>query len=97
MKPHPELVKEYPDKYCLAVPGGDYVIYLRWGGVCKLDLSDVSESSIIEYQWFDPKKAVIRNKGNTTGGGIKEFHAPDQYPGNVNIQDWVLYVKVKGA
>lgn len=47
MKPHPELVNEYPDKYCLAVSGGDYVIYLRWGGVCKLDLSDVSESSII--------------------------------------------------
>ncbi|HEY9487236.1 MAG TPA: DUF5060 domain-containing protein, partial [Chryseosolibacter sp.] len=29
MAPHPELVQEYPDPYCLAQPGHEYVVYLR--------------------------------------------------------------------
>ena len=36
MAPHPELVKEYPQPFCLANPGEEYVLYLRYGGVAKL-------------------------------------------------------------
>jgi hypothetical protein len=29
MTPHPELIKEYPQPFCLAHPGKEYVVYLR--------------------------------------------------------------------
>jgi hypothetical protein len=51
MAPHPELVLEYPEnKYCLALPGQEYVVYLRWGGTLKIDLKTASEKDRFEYQ-----------------------------------------------
>ncbi len=38
MKPHPELVLEYPQPFCLAKPGEEYVIYLRYAGVAKIKM-----------------------------------------------------------
>jgi hypothetical protein len=55
MAPHPELVLEYPEnKYCLALPGEEYVVYLRWGGTLKVDLKTTSDNDSFEYRWFDP-------------------------------------------
>ena len=96
MAPHPELVLEYPDKYCLAVPGQEYVVYLRWAGTLKLDLRPSSESESFEYYWFNPKTG----KGNPVrivkGGAVRFFEATGGYPGTLNFTDWVLHVKKSG-
>jgi len=33
LEPHPELVYENPSHFCLAVPGKEYLFYLRYGGL----------------------------------------------------------------
>ena len=38
MAPHAELVMEYPQPFCLANTGEEYIIYLRYGGVAKLKM-----------------------------------------------------------
>jgi hypothetical protein len=38
LEPHPELVSEYPARFCSAVPGSRYLVYARYGGTLKLDL-----------------------------------------------------------
>ena len=94
MAPHPELVLEYPvDRYCLTLPGQEYVVYLRWGGTFKLDLKTVSAKDSFTYHWFDPSTGKSRPAKTVNGGTEVFFSAPGGYPGNVNFQDWVLHVK----
>lgn len=95
MAPHPELVLEYPDKYCLAVPGQEYVIYLRWGGTLKVDLRPASETDAFAYSWFDPGTGTTTNPETLKGGAIHFLNAPGGYPGTVHFQDWVLHIKKK--
>jgi hypothetical protein len=38
LEPHPELVSDYPAPFCSAVPGQEYLVYLRWNGSLRLDL-----------------------------------------------------------
>jgi hypothetical protein len=94
MAPHPELVLEYPvNKYCLALPGQEYVVYLRWGGTFKLDLKTASEKDSFQYFWFDPATGKSLSPKVVKGGTEVFFSAPGGYPGNVNFHDWVLHVK----
>jgi hypothetical protein len=94
MAPHPELVLEYPEnKYCLALPGQEYVVYLRWGGTLKIDLKTTLEKDRFEYRWFDPGTGKSVTPKEINGGTEVFLSAPGGYPGNVNFQDWVLHVK----
>jgi hypothetical protein len=96
MAPHPELVLEYPEnRYCLALPGEEYVAYLRWGGTFKIDLKKASEKDSFEYRWFDPATGKSQNPKVVKGGTEVFFSAPGGYPGNVNFHDWVLHLKKK--
>ena len=52
LEPHPELVVENPSKYCLAVPGETYLMFLRWGGAVKLDLT-AYKGATFTRQWID--------------------------------------------
>ena len=72
MAPHPELVIEYPDKYCLAIPGQEYLVYLRWAGTLKVDLRPSSETDSFEYYWFDPGSGKS-NPPKTVQGGSYTF------------------------
>ena len=40
LEPRPGLVKDNPSYFCLALPGKEYLNYLRYGGSVKIDLSD---------------------------------------------------------
>jgi hypothetical protein len=94
MAPHAELVLEYPEnKYCLASPGQEYVVYVRWGGTFKLDLKTTSEKDSFEYYWFDPGTGKSLSPKVVKGGTEVFFSAPGGYPGNVDFHDWVLHVK----
>ena len=95
MAPHPELVMEYPDKYCLAIPGQEYLVYLRWAGTLKVDLRPSSETDSFEYYWFDPGSGKSGAAKTVKGGGIQFFAAPGSYPGTLNFKDWVLHITKK--
>lgn len=95
MEPHTELVKEYPDPYCLALPGHEYIIYLRWGGTVKVDLTAAGPEHDFMFRWFDPSTGTYRNGGSVKGGEVRFFSAPGGYPGNVNYHDYVLHIKRK--
>jgi hypothetical protein len=95
MAPHPELVLEYSDKYCLANPGQEYLLYLRWGGTLKADLRPSSVADDFEYKWFDPATGKYNNPRTVKGGAIRFFSAPGGYPGTLNFKDWVLHIRKK--
>ena len=58
MAPHPELVKDYPQPFCLADPGKEYIVYLRYGGTAKIELAG-SATSNYESQWYDPSSGNL--------------------------------------
>lgn len=93
LEPHPELAAENPSHYCLAIPGREYLFYLRYGGSVKLDLAAYPESAKFTYIWTDLVKNVDSKKGEINGGAIVEIKCPEDYPGFVNFKDWVLYLK----
>lgn len=93
LAPRPDLVHEYPDKYCLADPGEQYVVYLRWGGTVKIDLKLSSESATFEYRWFNPDTGVFTELKSTNGGDMRSFESPGSYPSTLEFSDWVLHVQ----
>lgn len=95
LSPHPELLNEYPDKYCLAKPGEEYVIYLRYAGGVKVDLRPSSANDRFEYYWFDPGSGKTDPSNEIRGGEVHFFSAPESYPGVRDFKDWVLYIRKK--
>src|SRR5690606_21542106 len=96
MAPHPELVREYSrDKYCLETPGKEYILYLRWGGTLKLDLTAFPGK--FDYYWFNPATGESLDPKTISGGNLHFFSAPGGYPGTPDFQDWVLHVRARGS
>lgn len=95
LSPHAELLYEYPDKYCLAYPGREYIVYLRWAGAVKVDLAPSSENDTFEYYWFNPDNGKYYDKRTVKGGGIRFFQAPEGYPAVTEFKDWVLHIRIK--
>jgi hypothetical protein len=92
LEPHPELVRENPSPYCGALPGRQYVVFLRWGGTVWLDLRPSSREQQFEYRWIGLGNEQVKQTGQTSGGDIREFNPPEDYPGVEQYKDWVLYV-----
>jgi hypothetical protein len=92
MSPHPELVKEYPQPFCLAKPGEEYVIYLRYGGVVKLAMDEVAAGKRYKYHWINPATGKVYDIKSIQGSPILQFSAPESYPGVADYKDWVLYI-----
>lgn len=93
LEPHPELVSEYPAPLCGAVPGSQYVLYLRYGGRLKVDLRPGSENDAFEYTWVDLEQSTARKPGRINGGAVREFQAPEDYPGSLQFKDWLLHIR----
>ena len=93
MAPHPELVLEYPDPYCLAQPGSEYVVYLRWAHGAKVDLRASSTEDDFEYAWFDPANGTFSETKTIRGGVVHLFRAP----GSIfsDYKDRVLHIRKK--
>ena len=92
LEPHPELVHGNPSRYCGAVPGRQYVVFLRWGGVVRVDLRPSSSEQQFEFRWIDLVDEQVKRTGEVSGGDIREFRPPEDYPGVEQYKDWVLYV-----
>ena len=91
LEPHPEVISENPSNYCLAVPGKEYLIYLRYGGSVKVDLRDYPGISF-SYAWTDLVNCRESNKGTIKGGSSTEIKCPEDYPGVVDFKDWILHL-----
>ena len=92
MSPHPELVKEYPQPLCLAKPGAEYVLYLRYGGVVKLEMDELAAGRRYKYHWINPGTGKVYDIKSVQGAKILTFNCPESYPGTVDYKDWVLYI-----
>lgn len=93
LEPHPEFVNENPSRFCLAVPGKEYLFYLRYGGSVKVDLKSSDPASEFSYEWIDLVNSKEVRKGTVHGGKVAEIKCPEDYPGFVNFKDWLLHIK----
>jgi hypothetical protein len=93
LEPHPELVIDNPSKYCLAVPGVEYLFYLRYGGSVKMDLRGYSDKTY-SFKWTDLVNSKDSRNGIIKGGTVVEIKCPEDYPAQPNFKDWLLYLKI---
>jgi hypothetical protein len=82
LEPSQNLIEENKDNYCSAAPGKELVIYLRYGGSVKVNLSDKGNFTC---SWFNPRTGETQNAGIVKGGDRRTFTAPDSF-------DWVLHL-----
>jgi len=92
LSPHPELIKEYPQPFCLAKPGEEYVVYLRYGGTAKIAMDAEAAANKYRYNWYHPSAGKIYDTVSIQGKSILQFNCPDGYPSVPDYKDWVLYI-----
>jgi predicted alpha/beta superfamily hydrolase len=93
LEPHPELVVENASRYCLAVPGGTYLMFLRWGGAVKLDLT-AYEGATFTRQWIDLVTEQAHKPQELRGGAVHVINAPEDFPAVRQEKDWILLIQV---
>jgi len=92
MAPHPELIVEYPQSFCLAKPGEEYVVYLRYAGTFKIRMDDSAASEKYKYHWYNPASGKVYDSKIIQGNHLLQFNCPESYPDVPEYRDWVLYV-----
>ncbi|WP_372948242.1 DUF4038 domain-containing protein [Mariniphaga sp.] len=92
MKPLPELVSDSPQPFCLANPGKEYVVYLRYGGMMHLDMGQTAEGKKFNFYWYNPATGESTPQRQIKGGRKVQFTAPGMYPGTLDYSDWVLHI-----
>ena len=93
MAPHAELVRDYPQPLCLARPGEEYVVYLRYGGEVRIKMEKGAEANNYSYRWYNPASGESMNSISVKGSDFLKFSSPDSYPESPEYKDWVLYVR----
>jgi hypothetical protein len=61
-------------RYCLAVPGSEYLVLLPTGGSVSVDLSGASGTLTVE--WFNPSTGETASGGTVNGGASRSLSAP---------------------
>lgn len=92
MHPRPDLVHDYPQPFCLANPGEEYIVYMRYGGMINLELPQSAAGKDFAYYWFNPENGQSSETHQIEGKETLQFIAPEMYPGKLNYSDWVLHV-----
>ncbi|MGQ9607503.1 MAG: DUF5060 domain-containing protein [Thermogutta sp.] len=83
-------VKNDNSRFCLALPGQEYVVYLPSGGTCDLDLSGVTGDFAV--RWYDPRNGGELRIGSVkrvAGGKVVSLGQPPAHEG----EDWVILVR----
>jgi hypothetical protein len=93
LEPHPEFILEYPQPYCLASPGEEYVIYLRYGGSPVINFGPDANGKKFTYYWFNPATGEKSDLQVIEGKENIRFICPEMYPGVTDLRDFVLYIK----
>jgi hypothetical protein len=92
LSPHPEIVMEYPQPFCLAKPGEEYVVYLRYGGTAKIAMDLKASAAKYRFNWYNPATGKVSESKTIQGKSILQFNCPDGYPSVPDYKDWVLYI-----
>jgi hypothetical protein len=92
LSPHPELIMEYPQPFCLARPGEEYVVYLRYGGTVKIQMGVSASAKSYTYYWYNPATGKVYDSKSIKGKDMLQFNSPDGYPAVPDYKDWVLYI-----
>ena len=92
MEPHPELILEYPQPFCLSKPGDEYIIYLRYGGSPVINLGTDAIGKEYSYFWFNPANGKKNDPQVINGKEFIRLNCPEMYPGVTELRDWVLVV-----
>jgi hypothetical protein len=92
LEPHPELVVGNPSRYCLAIPGEIYLMFLRWGGAVKLDLT-AYQGATFTRQWIDLVTEQTHKPQELHGGQVHMINAPEDFPAVRREKDWILLIK----
>lgn len=92
LEPHPELVLENPSQYCAANPGKEYLVYLKYGGNFKLDLTGFSANDKFSYEWADLVNNKITRKSTVNGGQVFLFKCSEDFPSALQRKDWVVHI-----
>ncbi len=71
---------------CLAQPGLEYVVYLRFGGSFRLNTSQ--STSPLNGRWYNPRTGEWSEPFDVTPARAASFSCPDD-------KDWALHLKVK--
>ena len=82
----------HPQPIASAIDGREYLVYARYGGQLKLDLRSTPESASFRFTWIDLVESKEARAGTVSGGAIRSFHAPEDYPGQLNYKDWLLHL-----
>jgi hypothetical protein len=93
MEPHPELILEYPQPFCLARPGKEYLVYLRYGGSPVIKFGTEAHRMDYSYFWFNPGNGTKTEIQHIKGREYIRLSCPEMYPGVTELRDWVLYIK----
>jgi hypothetical protein len=93
MKPHTELVSDYPQPFCLARPGEEYVLYLRYAGMINLKMDESAASKRYSCQWYDPASGKFNEPKIIHGADVVNFSCPESFPSSTDYKDWVLYIR----
>jgi hypothetical protein len=94
LEPHPEYIWDNPSRYCAANPGKHYLIYLRYGGAVKIDLTHTVNETF-KYEWIDLVNETVAKRGELIGGKLVSLSPPEDYPGVLHYKDWLLSLTVK--
>jgi len=92
LEPHPEVVLENPSHFCAALPGKEYLIYLRYGGVVKVDLSACDTDAAFKCTWYDLTENKARKTQTVKGGKTPALHPPEDYPARLTYKDWLVHI-----
>jgi hypothetical protein len=92
LTPHPEMVSDYPAPFCAAVPGQEYLVYLRWNGSLRLDLRPSNTDDRFAVTWIDLATFQAGRPKTVPGGEVRELQCPKNYPGVPDVSDWLLHV-----
>ena len=97
-QPHHELILDSHEGECLARPGVEYIVYLRYGGYLTLDTSH--SRGPLEGRWYNPRTGVWGEPFMVTPAYATHLNAPGyddrQHPlaKAESYMDWALHLKV---
>jgi hypothetical protein len=84
-RPHPELLSESNEGDCLANPGVEYAVYLRFGGIAKLDTSQGSQP--MKGRWYNPRTSEWSQPFQVNPERSTRLASPGE-------GDWVAHLKI---
>lgn len=93
MSPSPELITDYPQGFCLASPGKEYIVYLRYGGIASVHFGAKGKDIRFKYFWFDPATGKSYEPTVINGAEQVEFKCPIvNKTSGTETKDWVLFI-----